>query len=106
MSHDALLDELFHRCDDIDQEWQRKGLGLEEFPELVWERTRDLDLRPLAALPSTVALLDRPEIARHQESSSFSDLYLRLYDNGHFWIEVLNWWGSDINIHDHDFSGV
>jgi hypothetical protein len=51
-------------------------------------------------------LVDVPEIARLQQLSSFSDLYIKLYDNGRFWVEILNWWGSDINIHDHDFSGI
>ncbi|ALE73013.1 hypothetical protein AD006_15295 [Pseudonocardia sp. EC080610-09] len=41
-----------------------------------------------------------------QQPSTFSDLYFKLYDDGHYWVEVLNWWASDLNIHDHDFSGV
>jgi hypothetical protein len=33
-------------------------------------------------------------------------MYLLLWHNGRFHVEVLNWWGSDINIHDHNFSGI
>ncbi|MGH9995123.1 MAG: hypothetical protein ACRD4J_07800, partial [Nitrososphaeraceae archaeon] len=49
------------------------------------------------------AFLQHPSVAILQQLSSLSDLYIRLYDNGRFWVEVLNWWSLDISIHDHDF---
>ena len=98
--------ELCRKCDDIDHLWSKKSYDLIAFPEIMNEVIRDLDLTPLGALENLIELLSEPDIARSQQLSSFSDLYLRLYDNGRFWIEVLNWWGSDINIHDHDFAAV
>jgi hypothetical protein len=91
--------ELCDKCDDIDHLWSNKAYNLTAFPEIVDAVIRDLDLTPLGALDNLIDLLSEPEIARQQQLSSFSDLYLRLYDNGRFWIEILNWWGSDINIH-------
>jgi hypothetical protein len=101
-----LVHELQRVCDAIDAEWSQAGRSLESFPGIAWRHTDRLDLTPLGQLEACAALLDAPAIAALQQPSSFSDLYLRLYDNGHFWVEVLNWWQSDINVHDHDFSGV
>jgi hypothetical protein len=70
------------------------------------EATRGLDLSDYGELARVPALLEDPAIAVLQAPSNFSDLYYKLFDNGRFWVEVLNWWGSDINIHDHDFTGV
>jgi hypothetical protein len=102
----ALLKTLRSRCLSIDSLWRNVGFDYGKFPSIVQDVTGDLDLTPFGAVDQVVQLLVDPEIADLQRLSSFSDLYFKLFDNGRFWVEILNWWGSDINIHDHDFAGV
>ncbi|MEU9418385.1 hypothetical protein [Streptomyces sp. NPDC048272] len=99
-------DNLVAVADRIGAEWEKTGNDCAAFPEIAWRETEGLDLSHFGELSNLSALLQHPEVSRLQRHSTFSDLYFMLYDNGHFWVEVLNWWGSDINIHDHDFSGV
>lgn len=101
-----VIRDLRRVCEDINADWGRCNRTLESFPEIVWAHTESIDLTPLGDLENILTLLEDPDIARHQQPSSFSDLYLKLVDNGHFGVEILNWWKSDINVHDHDFSGV
>lgn len=101
-----LLDVLRLRCLEIDARWRDIGFDYSNFPALVQDVIGDLDLTPFGRIEETIQLLADPDVADLQRLSSFSDLYVKLFDNGRFWIEVLNWWGSDINIHDHDFAGV
>lgn len=102
----VVLDELRRVAAEIDRTWSQAGFDLEAFPDVVMAKTEALDLSPLGALQDIHSLLADPQVAALQRPSTFSDLYLKVYDNGRFWVEILNWWGSDINIHDHDFSGV
>lgn len=102
----ALLRHLVARCHQIDLAWSSQAYSLSAFPDLVLAQTSDLDLTPFGQLDQLIPLIKEPELASLQQLSSFSDLYLKLFDNGRFWVEVLNWWGSDINIHDHDFAGI
>ena len=97
---------LCRHCDAIDELWAAKDYALESFPDIVLSTTEGVDLTPFGAIEDIMTLFADPGIANLQALSSFSDLYVKLYDNGRFWVEILNWWGSDINIHDHDFSGV
>lgn len=101
-----LFQELRSRCLDIDRSWRNFDYKHQAFSDIVQELTHDLDLSPFGHVEQAVQLLGEPEIAELQRLSSFSDLYLKLFDNGRFWVEILNWWGSDINIHDHDFAGI
>ena len=102
----ALLEKLRSRCTEIDARWRDLHFDYSSFPALVQNLTGDLDLTPFGQVDEVIQLLADPEVADLQRLSSFSDLYVKLFDNGRFWIEILNWWGSDINIHDHDFAGV
>jgi hypothetical protein len=97
---------LTRRCEQIDQAWARDSYSLASFPDIVLDKTSDLDLTPLGELDFLTPILTKPEVSNLQQLSSFSDLYIKLFDNGRFWVEILNWWGSDINIHDHDFAGI
>ena len=90
----------------IEREWLAHDNDCDQFPGIVYRLTEKLDLSEFGDLSNLPALLQNPYTASLQRPSTFSDLYLKLYDNGRFWIEVLNWWGSDINVHDHNFSGV
>lgn len=100
------LGELRDIARNIGHKWKRNGYDYQCFPQIVLEHSNSLDLTPLGSLDATCSLLDDPDVAALQATNTFSDLYLKLYDNGYFWVEILNWWNSDINIHDHDFSAV
>lgn len=101
-----LLQEIRKVSSAIQGAWADRGYELEAFPEIALSATDGIDFRPLGEVDAVCALLADPEVAALQEGTTFSDLYIKLYDNGRFWVEILNWWGSDINIHDHDFSGA
>jgi|SRR5580704_7372502 hypothetical protein len=102
----SLYEELVCKCEEIDKAWKGEEYSLAAFPDIVLASTSRLDLTPFGKLDELIQLLSDPTLARLQQLSSFSDLYIKLYDNGRFWVEILNWWGSDINIHDHDFAGI
>src|ERR1700744_3691045 len=101
-SHQALLAVM----PKIEKAWRRFDNNCAYFADIVYEHTRDLDLSPFGELSNLTRLLQDPSVASIQQASLFADFFFKLCDNGLFWIEVLNWWGSDINIHDHDFSGM
>lgn len=105
-SLEILHRELQARCEKIEFAWKSAAWSITAFPEIVNSFTTGLDLTPFGSLDHTIELISAPSVKELQKLSSFSDLYLKLYDNGRFWVEILNWWGSDINIHDHDFAGV
>lgn len=106
MKPNEWLQELRSVCSGIDDAWAIKGYALESFADIVWNATECFSFSDVGNLEVALALLQDPSVSAQQQLSSFSDLYLRLFDNGRFWVEVLNWYGSDINIHDHDFAGV
>ncbi len=93
-------------CRAIEREWRRHDDDVEAFPDIVMAHTSDLDLSSFGELSNVMNLLGDPYVAQLQKLTTFSDAYLMLWHNGRFHVEVLNWWGSDINIHDHNFSGV
>jgi hypothetical protein len=90
----------------IEDGWRRTDNQVKAFPEIVTRAVGDQDFSVFGHLTEASRLLEDPYVASLQEPSTFSDLYLKIFDNGRFYVELLNWWGSDINIHDHDFSGV
>lgn len=99
-------EELVSLADRLSVTWAEAGRQVADFPQLAARVTAGADLSYFGDLANLTRLMEQPEVAKLQRTSNFSDLYFMLYDDGHYWIEVLNWWGSDINIHDHDFSGV
>jgi hypothetical protein len=101
-----LLLDLRNVCDRIETHWQKYDYDSNEFYKIAYEHTTHLDLSPLGELKNLLLLMEEPNIASLQYTTSFSNLHFLLFDNRRFQIEVLNWWGLDINIHDHDFSGV
>ena len=106
MDYYAILKSIHHIARNIQEEWDMVNCNYHDFPAIVLKHTENLDLSVFADLEIIIELLNLPEFAEIQKPSGFSDLYYKLFDNGKFWVEVLNWWGSDINIHDHDFAGV
>lgn len=103
--HDQLSD-LHHIAKDIDNAWREFDYRAECFADIVLERTADVDFSVFGELSTTMKLLDDAYVGSLQAPSNFSDLYIMLFANSHFYVEMLHWWRSDINIHDHDFSGV
>lgn len=99
-------DALLQATAAIEAQWRSVDNECDAFADIVWRVTDGLDLSAFGDLTYLTELLTLPQIAALQHPSTFSDLYLKLFDNGRFWVEVLNWWGSDINVHDHNFSGV
>lgn len=91
---------------EIEQEWRLVDNEITLFAAIAEEKFVGLNLEPLGDLSNIPKLLEDGFIGALQEPSTFSDVYIKLFDNGRFYIELLNWWGSDINIHDHDFSAV
>src|SRR5688572_17451273 len=91
------LKDLDCACRDIDAEWRRSDHDVEAFPEIVLRGTNGLDLAFFGELANITQLLEDPYVAHLQKLSSFSDVYLLLWHNSRFHVEVLNWWGSDIN---------
>jgi len=100
------LQELDRICRHIEAEWRDEDNDVAVFPDIVMKWTEGVDLSFFGDLGNIMALMSDPYVARMQELTSFSDIYLMLWHNGRFHVEVLNWWGTDINVHDHNFSGV
>lgn len=98
--------ELLDRAVEIEAAWRAEGNTCDAFADIAWERTTGLDLSAFGEIANVPELLEVAAISSLQHPSTFSDLYFKLFDNGKFWVEILNWWGSDINVHDHNFSGV
>lgn len=91
---------------EIDRKWVSTEYEGAAFPDIVFGLTSGLDVSGFGDLSNLPELLRNPYIASLQAPNSFSDLYYKLFDNGKFFIEVLNWNGSDCNSHDHDFSAI
>lgn len=106
MNAPKILMRLLEFAEDLDHDWRKDDCSCEAFPDLVLRLSSNLDLRHFGDLPFLLEVIDEPSVRATQFPTSFSDLHVNLFDNGRFVVEVLNWWGSDINIHDHDFSGV
>lgn len=90
----------------LEYKWQKFNYSTDFFPEIAWEETSKLDLSDLAEVSNQLKMLDLPAVRIQQKRSTFSDLYIQLFHNGRFMIEILNWWGGHVNVHDHDFSAV
>lgn len=102
----TLYNDLVRLCDRIENQWQKINYSSEDFYKVAWERTGNIDLSPLGEVSNQMKMLSHPMVRLNQTRSTFSDLYFQIYNNGRFMIEILNWAGSHVNVHDHDFSGV
>lgn len=102
----SLYKEINNTMQVIEEKWQKKNFSTESFSEIVWNETTNLDLSPLGEVSNQMQLLSLAEVRLQQQRSTFSDLYFQVYHNGRFLIEILNWSGGHVNVHDHDFSAV
>lgn len=93
-------------CKKIEKSWQKINFNCEDFYKIVSDYQNEFDFSNLGEITNQVQLLQEPQIATQQVPSTFSDMYFKLFDNGRFLIEILNWWGGHVNIHDHDFTAV
>lgn len=90
----------------IDARWREQDYSVYRFTDIAFEELKKRDLTREFSFAKLNDLLDRPEIRQIQIASEFSELHFKLFDNGRFYIEVLNWWDKDTSIHDHGFAGV
>lgn len=103
---EKLYKEIESTMSCIENKWQKINYSTDHFPEIAWEETSSLDLSSLGEVSNQLKLLDLPGVRFQQQRSTFSDLYVQIFHNGRFMIEILNWWGGHVNVHDHDFSAV
>lgn len=102
----AFYRNLIGLTEKIEKRWQQENYNSDVFSDVVWELTHDTDLSLLGDLRNQLELLEYGAVRAVQTLNTFSDFYFQIYNNGRFYIEVLNWWGGQVNAHDHDFSGV
>lgn len=102
----ALYNDIKATMAKVEAKWQKFNYSTESFPELVWECTEKSDFSVFGDVQNQLKLLDLPDVRQLQEPSTFSDLYFRIFHSGRCFIEILNWWGGHVNVHDHDFSAV
>lgn len=102
----AFYQNLIGLTEKIERRWLQENYNSDVFSDVVWELTNDTDLALLGDLRNQLELLEYGPVRAVQALNTFSDFYFQIYNNGRFYIEVLNWWGGQVNAHDHDFSGV
>ncbi|MAV90442.1 MAG: hypothetical protein CL676_03410 [Bdellovibrionaceae bacterium] len=101
-----LYNDLVAACSRIEEKWLKFDNACEYFPSIVWEETERLDLTEFGKVSNQLKLLDHHSVRLNQQLSTFSDMYFQIYNNGRFMVEILNWHGGHVNVHDHDFSAV
>ncbi len=97
---------LLDTCDRISKNWKEKNYNSETFFQSVEEEVDSLDLSFLADIDNQMYLLENPYVRNLQHNSTFSDFNFQIYNDGRFFIEILNWYGGHVNPHDHDFSAL
>ena len=98
--------DIIKLANEIEKEWYKYQYSSDEFYKIVWELSNKFDLSMLGDIKNQLQLLEHPSVRIQQHHSTFSDFHFQIFNNGRFLIEVLNWLGSHIDVHDHDFSGV
>lgn len=101
-----IFNQIKERCENIEAAWQKLNFDSSEFYKVAEEHTHDLDLTELGSTLTQLELLDITEVRKNVYNSTFSDNHIQIYDSGRFYVEILNWWNMDVNVHDHDFTGV
>ncbi|MEP1964241.1 hypothetical protein [Tateyamaria sp.] len=101
-----LYTDLVAAACEIENTWLAGNYDTDLFFECVLKHLTELDFSDLATVDAQMEVLRLPEVKALQTLSTFSNLYVKLFDNGRFWIEILNWDDLHVNAHDHDFSGV
>jgi len=100
------LEKLVKIANAIESDWKKANYCSTRFHEVVWDHTTENTFNSLSDVKSQLDFIDHQFVRHLQLSSTFSDMFVQLFNNGRFTIEILNWWGGQVNIHDHDFSAV
>lgn len=90
----------------IEADWKKADYSCYRFSEIALRELKKHDLVGKFSFSTLNRLLDEAAIRNIQIASEFSELHFKLFDNGRFYVEVLNWWDKDTSIHDHGFAGV
>lgn len=90
----------------IENRWRDIDYSCYGFADIAKDEMLRADLVNAFEFKLLNQFINRSEIKAIQIASEFSELHMKLFDNGKFYIEVLNWWDKDTSIHDHGFSGV
>ena len=102
----SLFNDLENVMAKLETRWKKENYSTDVFTEVAFEETKDFDFSWFAEVKNQMKWMDMPGIRVQQVQSTFSDLYFQAYHNGRFMIEILNWWGGHVNVHDHDFAAV
>lgn len=90
----------------IETKWREVDNNCYKFADIVLKELDEKELIDNFNFYDINNLLDEHEVKNVQIASEFSELHLKLFDNGKFYIEILNWIDNDTSIHDHGFAGV
>jgi hypothetical protein len=90
----------------IETRWRKTDYSCYTFAEIAQSEMLKTDFIALFSFELINQFLESDSIKRIQIASEFSELHLKIFDNGKFYIEILNWWDKDTAIHDHGFVGV
>ncbi|SFN96863.1 hypothetical protein [Xenorhabdus japonica] len=90
----------------IEARWRMDDYSCYSFADIAKSEMQKVDLISLFSFKEINSLLNLNSLKKIQIASEFSELHMKLFDNGKFYIELLNWWDKDTSIHDHGFSGV
>jgi hypothetical protein len=101
-----MLSLIRHMTTAIDRRWRSEDFSCYKFSEIALDEMKKTDLLATFRFSELEKLLTDPGVRSAQIASEFSDLHFKLFDNGRFYVEILNWWDRDTAIHDHGFSGV
>jgi len=101
-----MLKEIEVLADKIEARWRRDDYSCYSFANIAKSEMDLADITSLFSFNQLNSLLNLNALNKIQIASEFSELHMKLFDNGKFYIELLNWWDKDTSIHDHGFSGV
>lgn len=90
----------------IESAWRQKAYAMNAFENITYDVLADYDLSAFYSYDQAFTLVMDPSLSAMQTPSEFSELNLKVFDNGKFFVEILHWFDRDTAIHDHNFSGV
>jgi len=101
-----MLKEIEALASKIEARWRRDDYSCYSFADIAKSEMDLADITSIFSFTKLNSLLNLNALNKIQIASEFSELHMKLFDNGKFYIELLNWWDKDTSIHDHGFSGV
>ncbi|MGM3227142.1 hypothetical protein [Dickeya zeae] len=97
---------IFEMAKRIENRWVMSDNDYRIFPDIAKEEMSRYELHKEFDYKDIITFLNDSYVQNVQISSDFSDLHVKLFDNGKFYVEVLTWFDKDTAIHDHGFTGV